>query len=39
MYGGGYIFLEPTKQEIEQHQDDPEKLDAFEKKIDSGEKI
>jgi ring-1,2-phenylacetyl-CoA epoxidase subunit PaaA len=39
MYGGGYIFLEPTKQEIEQHQDDPEKLEAFERKIDSGEKI
>ena len=39
MYGGGYIFLEPTKQETELHPDDPEKLAAFNTHIDSGEKV
>src|SRR6478672_5317085 len=39
MYGGGYIFLEPTQQELAEHQDDPEKLVAFEDRINRGEKI
>ncbi|MBP9882338.1 MAG: 1,2-phenylacetyl-CoA epoxidase subunit A [Chitinophagales bacterium] len=39
MYGGGYIFTEPTQQELEEHADDPVLLAAFEATIDSGEKI
>ncbi|MCY7410792.1 MAG: 1,2-phenylacetyl-CoA epoxidase subunit A, partial [Chitinophagales bacterium] len=39
MYGGGYIFIEPTKQESEQHIDDPVMLQQFEARINSGEKI
>lgn len=39
MYGGGYIFTEPTAQESEDHVDDPVLLAAFETTINSGDKI
>ncbi len=39
MYGGGYIFTEPTQKEREEHVDDPVLLAAFEATINSGEKI
>lgn len=39
MYGGGYIFTEPTQLELEEHADDPVLLAAFEATINSGEKI
>ena len=39
MYGGGYIFTEPTPIELEEHADDPVLLAAFEATINSGEKI
>lgn len=39
MYGGGYIFTEPTQQELDEHADDPLLLAEFEEKINSGEKI
>src|SRR4030095_6082381 len=38
MYGGGYIFSEPTQKEQEEHVDDPVLLSAFEETINSGEK-
>lgn len=39
MYGGGYIFTEPTQQELDEHADDPLLLAEFEEKINNGEKI
>ncbi len=39
MYGGGYIFTEPTEKELKEHLDDPVKLQEFEARIDAGEKI
>src|SRR5580765_8402965 len=39
MYGGGYIFVEPTQTELEEHVDDPLMLQSFEEKINQGEKI
>jgi ring-1,2-phenylacetyl-CoA epoxidase subunit PaaA len=39
MYGGGYIFSEPTAKELEEHIDDPVLLSAFEDRINRGEKI
>lgn len=39
MYGGGYIFIEPSVKELEDHVDDPVLLERFEQKINSGEKI
>jgi ring-1,2-phenylacetyl-CoA epoxidase subunit PaaA len=39
MYGGGYIFSEPTQKEQDDHVDDPVMLAAFEARIGQGEKI
>lgn len=41
MYGGGYIFDEPNRNQLreEQQHDEPEKLAAFEARIANGEKI
>lgn len=39
MYGGGYIFTEPTQQELDEHADDPLLLAEFEERINNGEKI
>jgi ring-1,2-phenylacetyl-CoA epoxidase subunit PaaA len=39
MYGGGYIFTEPTQKELEEHVDEPILLEEFEGKINRGEKI
>ncbi|MBA3648567.1 MAG: 1,2-phenylacetyl-CoA epoxidase subunit A [Chitinophagales bacterium] len=39
MYGGGYIFSDPTQKEIDDHNDDPLLLEAFEAKINEGEKV
>lgn len=41
MYGGGYIFDEPDKVQVQEEQihDAPEKLSGFEARIASGEKI
>jgi ring-1,2-phenylacetyl-CoA epoxidase subunit PaaA len=39
MYGGGYIFIEPTRYDLENHVEDPKRLNEFETRINSGEKI
>lgn len=39
MYGGGYIFTEPSENDQKEHIDDPVKLQEFEARIDAGEKI